>query len=227
MNSVGKLATMGLVGGTVAGASLVQPKTKNGENLANKFNTALNLGALTATPFLVKELIKANPRTSVKVAQKAGSLIEKGIEYVTKLAKGDTAKKVVSYVKNVLEKVKGTKIGGKVVEKIGSVVKNIASNASVQKVVTKATQALEKFVQSPTTKKGKIGLIAAGVALLAYAGIKTITKFFKKEGAIDQKYDDLHKQYERMVAIHPIMNAQTGEPISFEDYCKYAQTFVK
>jgi hypothetical protein len=50
---------------------------------------------------------------------------------------------------------------------------------------------LKTFAKSSTAKKGAIGLVAAGVALLAYAGIKTITNYYKKEGAIDQKYKDM------------------------------------
>lgn len=234
ISSVGKLAGMGLVGATVTGASIIQPKTKKGEENLNKFQTAVSLGALTATPYLVKEAVKANPRTTVKIAQATGTAIEKGTEYavkygkqgldyIAKVLKTERGQKVVSFV----NKLKNSKIGNKVVDAVSKVTKKLASNETVQKVITKASEALKNFASSSTAKKGKIGLIAAGVALLAYAGFKTITNFYKKEGAIEQKYDDLHKKYERMLKIDPITDARTGEPISFYEYCKLAQSMLK
>jgi len=238
ISTVGRLATMGLVGGTVAGATVAKPKTQKGEHNLNKFQTTVSLGALAATPFMIKEAVKANPRGAVKFAQNAGAAIEKGaeyavksgkkaVEYIEKAAHSENGKKAISFAEKVINKVKNSAFGQKVIKQAANVFNKVKSNATVQKVVTKAEKALKDFAKAPTTKKGKIGLIVAGATLLAYAGLKTITNYYKKEGAIDQKYDDLHKKYERMVAIAPIINAQTGEPISFKDYSKLAQTMVK
>ena len=238
ISAVGRFATMGLIGGTVAGATVAKPKTRNGEHNLNKFQTAVGLGALTATPFLIKEAVKANPRGAVKFAQNAGAAIEKGAEYAVKYGKkageyiqkaatSENGKKVVSFAQKVLNKVKSSKIGSKLFDKIGEIAQKVTTNATVQKTAAKAAEALKKFASSTTAKKGAIGLIAAGTALLAYGVLKGITNYYKKEGAIDQKYDDLHKKYERMLEIDPITNAQTGEPVSFEEYCKIAQTMVK
>lgn len=238
ISAVGRLATMGLVGGTVAGTAVAKPKTQKGEHNLNKFQTAVGLGALTVTPFIIKEAVKSNPRTAVNVANKAGVAIEKGAKYaveygkkaaefVSKNKNNKYVESATKVVKDLFNTFKNSKIGKEVINVVKESVKKIASNSTVQKVVVKAEKALKDFAKAPTTKKGKIGLIAAGAALLAYAGLKTITNYYKKEGAIDQKYDDLHKKYERMIAIAPIINAQTGEPISFKDYSKLAQTMVK
>ncbi len=76
ISAVGRLATMGLVGGTVAGATVAKPKTQKGEHNFNKFQTTVRLGALAATPFLIKEAVKVNPEGAAKLAQKAGAGIE-------------------------------------------------------------------------------------------------------------------------------------------------------
>lgn len=227
ISSVGKLASMGLVGGTIAGASIVKPKTKKGEENLNKFQTVTSLGALTATPFLVKEAIKTNPIATAKVEYHVGNGITKAAEYVNKAIKGETGSKVVSFVSKLFNKVKTSTVGSKVVDAVSKVVKKVASNNTVQKVATKVAEGLKKFSSATKIGKGKYALIAAGVSLLAYAGYKVITNFYKKEGSIEQKYDDLHKKYERMLKIDPITDARTGEPISFDEYCKLAQTMLK
>lgn len=201
ISAVGKLATMGLVGGTVAGATVAKPKTQKGEHNFNKFQTTVRLGALAATPFLIKEAVKANPRGTVKLAQHTGAAIEKGAEYAVKYGKkaaeyakkaatSESGKKVVSFVQKVVSKIKSSKIGQTVLDKINKVGSYKIKGKPVEILFDVATK-LKKFIEAPTTKKGKIGLVAAGVALLAYAGIKTITNYYKKEGAIDQKYQDM------------------------------------
>ena len=195
ISSVGKFATMGLVGGTVAAAAVAKPKTQKGEHAANKFSTAMGLGALAVTPYLVKQAAKINPSAVRRAEYYTGKGIEKAVQYTTKYGKkaieSQTGKKAISYLTKVFDKVKSTKIGQTVINKITKVAKDVASNKSVQNVANKAAQALKKFANSSKLGKGKMALIAAGVALLAYAGVKTITNYYKKEGAIDQKYKDM------------------------------------
>lgn len=188
---VGKAAVYGLCGGTIAGA-VIKPKTQSGEHAANKLSTGVTLGALAATPYLVKSIVTKNPRSTVKIANQAGKTIEKGIEYAAKYGKKALNSDFVQKnCRGLYVKFKNTKIGQKIINAVNKGIYKISSNKTVQKVVTKATEALKTFAKSSTTKKGAIGLVAAGVALLAYAGIKTITNYYKKEGAIDQKYKDM------------------------------------
>ena len=189
--SVGKAAVYGLCGGTIAGA-VIKPKTQSGEHAANKFSTVAGLGTLAATPYLVKSIVTKNPRSTVKIANQAGKTIEKGIEYAAKYGKKALNSDFVQKnCRGLYVKFKNTKIGQKIIDAVNKGIYKISSNKTVQKVVTKATEALKTFAKSSTAKKGAIGLVAAGVALLAYAGIKTITNYYKKEGAIDQKYKDM------------------------------------
>ncbi len=190
MINVARYGALGLVGGTIAGAT-IKPKTRNGEHSVNKFSTAVGLGALAATPYLVKQAVKANPELATKVATKVGAGIEKATEYAAKAANSDTARKAINYISAAFHKVKSTKIGSKVVDAVTKFAKKVASNKTVQNVATKASAALKKFAMESPAGKGKIALIATGFALLAYAGYKTITNFYKKEGAIDQKYKDM------------------------------------
>jgi len=192
MLNVAKYGALGLVGGTVAGAAIGKPKTQSGEHAANKLSTGVTLGALAATPYLVKSIVTKNPRSTVKIANQAGKTIEKGIEYAAKYGKKALDSDFVQKnCRGLYVKFKNTKIGQKIIDAVNKGIYKVSSNKTVQKVVTKATEALKTFAKSSATKKGLIGLAVAGGALLAYAGIKTITNFFKKEGAIDQKYKDM------------------------------------
>lgn len=191
MINVARYGALGLVGGTIAGAT-IKPKTRNGEHSVNKFSTAVGLGALAATPYLVKQAVKANPKTAVKIAHATGNAIEKGIKYAAKYGnKALDSDFVQKNCRGLYVKFKNTKIGQKVIDAVNKGIYKVSSNKTVQKVATKAAEALKKFASSSTAKKGAIGLVAAGVALLAYAGFKTITNYYKKEGAIDQKYKDM------------------------------------
>lgn len=192
MLNVAKYGALGIVGGTIAGAAISKPKTQSGEHTANKFSTAMGLGTLAAAPYLVKNLVKNNPRSTLKIAHKTGVAIEKGIEYAAKYGKKALDSDFVQKnCRGLYVKFKNTKIGQKVIDAVNKGIYKVSSNKTVQKVATKATEALKTFAKSSATKKGLIGLAVAGGALLAYAGIKTITNFFKKEGAIDQKYKDI------------------------------------
>lgn len=178
---VGKAAVYGLCGGTIAGATVAKPKTQKGEHAANKFSTAVSLGALATTPYLVKQAVKANPRTYVKVANKAGHAIEKVIKYV-KEPLGKAITNFGKYIRKAISEIKNEKLKNKLFDKF---------EKFGMKYEPKVSKKVEEFLKSSTTKKGAIGLAAAGVALLAYGGFKIITNFYKKEGAIDQKYKDM------------------------------------
>lgn len=218
--SVGKVVGLGTTVGLVGVTALGQPKTKSGEKFQNNMSTLAGLGVLGATPYLVKKGVNALPKEfTTKVVTRTGAGIEKAINYTTTKAP------------QIATKLKSSKIGtkildyaGKAVAKVGNLIKG---NATLSKIVNKGAQALEKFVKLPTASKGKYALIAAGIAILAQAAIHIIRNHDRKSGAIDQKYSDLRKEYEVMVNTKPIMDARTGEPISFDDFCKIAQTYVK
>ena len=191
MLNVAKYGALGIVGGTIAGAA-IKPKTQSGEHTANRLSTAVGLGTLAATPYLVKNIVTKSPKTTEKVAIQAGKTIEKGIEYTAKLGKKIyNSNFVQKNCKGLYDKFSKSNIGSKIISKITEIGKKVLSNDTVKKVVTKASDALQKFSKAPTAQKGLYGLAAAGVAFLAYAGIKTITNYYKKEGAIDQKYKDM------------------------------------
>lgn len=196
----GKAAVYGLCGGTIAGA-VIKPKTQSGEHAANKFSTVAGLGTLAVTPYLVKQVVKANPKAAEKIAHATGNAIEKGAEYAVKYGKkageyikkaatSENGKKVVSFAEKVVNKFKNTKFGEKILNMINKAGKTKIKGKPVEILFDLATN-LRKFIEAPAAKKGKIAIVASGVALLAYAGIKTITNYYKKEGAIDQKYKDM------------------------------------
>ncbi len=215
---VGKVGTAGLVG-VASAIALRRTNTEGGEKRVNNFSTAAGLGALGGLAYAGKVLVKKNPQVVEKAALKTGTFIEKAIKFVA-----DKAPIVLNKIKSNKFGKKALDVAAKVTKKAVNVVKN---NSTLSKLANKATVAIKKFAGMSTAKKGKVGLIAAGVALLATLGLNLVKNHYKKEGAIEQKYDVLRADYEQMLATNPIMNGQTGEPISFDDYCKVAQTYVK
>ena len=216
---VGKIATVGLTGGLVAPLVLANPKTEKSDKVRNSAQTAVGVAALTGLTLATKDIVTRNPETVAKIATKTGTFIEKAIKFVAEKAP------------KVLDMVKTTKVGNKVLEVVSKVAKKagevIGKNANLKNVVQKVVDAVKNFGKMSTAKKGKVGLIAAGVALLTAGALNLIKNHYKKEGAIEQKYETLRADYERMLTLNPIMDARTGEPISFEDYCKAAQTYLK
>ncbi len=215
---VGKIGTVGLVG-VVAATAFQKANTEGAEKRKNNLSTALGLGALGGLAYAGKEFVKKNPQVVEKAGLKATSFMQKVVNLASKNAT------------KILEKVNNTKVGNKVltsISKAGSVLKGKLANSSLWgKISNKITNFIGKFNGMSAAGKGKFGLITAGVALLAAVGLNLVKNHYKKEGAIEQKYDTLRADYEQMLATNPIMNGQTGEPISFDDYCKVAQTYVK
>ena len=187
---IGKLATYGLMGGVVTAAA-VKPKTKAGEHFQNKAGTVFGLGVLATTPYLAKRAVKGNPKLADKVAMKTGTFIKKAAKY---------ADDTISFVD---AKIQGTKVGAKVLAGLKTFAAKVAKKTGkflnsnpkykivVRNVVKKVANGIEKFAKAPTATKGKYALITGGTALLAYAVLKGITNYYKREGAIDQKYADL------------------------------------
>ncbi|MBR1461089.1 hypothetical protein IJ596_05605 [bacterium] len=218
-NLVGKMSALGMAGGVVAPLILTNPKTEKGEKVRNNAQTAAGMAALTVLPFAAKEIVSRNPQTAEKVAQKAGTLMEKGIKYV------------VENTPKVIAKMRKSKMGQKIVNVVAKaglkVLDLFEKNPKIGNAAEKVVNALEKFSKSSTATKGKIGLIAVGAAALLAGVNKLFKNYYKNEGKIEQKYEDLRAKYERWVKVAPIMDAQTGKPISFEQFCVMAQTYVK
>lgn len=221
------LGSFGALGATTAAGVYVlkQPKTRQGEHHKNQIGTAFGLGTLAATPYLAKSAAKALPGLTGKVTTATGKGIEKAAGYVAAKIPVVT-EKVAAKMPGIIDKISSTKVGAKVLDivlkgakKVANFVKN---NKVLAKVPEKVLAAAEKFGKLSTQQKGKYALIAIGAGLLATAAVKLITGHFRKSGAIDYKYDEMYKDYQAMVATNPIMNARTGKPISFEDYCKHA-----
>lgn len=231
---VGKVAlgSFGALGVTTAAGvyALKQPKTREGEHNKNQLGTVFGLGSLAATPYLAKSAAKTFPGLTGKVTMATGKGIEKAAGYVaTKIPAA--AEKVAAKMPGIISKIGSTKVGAKVIDivskGVSKVVNFVKNNKVMSTVAQKVATAAEKFGKLSTQQKGKYALIGVGIGLLATAAAKLITGHLRKSGAIDYKYDELYKDYRNMVATKPIIDARTGEPISFEDYCKYHQTMLK
>ncbi|MBR6301785.1 hypothetical protein IKR55_03505 [bacterium] len=181
------LKTVGVtsLGGMLLSPVIIKPQTEDGARAKNRFDTIFSLGALATTPYLAKELVVANPKMVNKLALKTGTLAERAILFVEKKAPV------------IIERIKGSKLGAKVFAVCAGAAKKVVvfvkNNKVLKSVADKAILALEKFVKSPVAKKGKIALLAAGIALLTLAVLKSIANYYKREGAIDYEYLVLNK----------------------------------
>lgn len=227
--------------------SISQPKTEKGEHKRNVAETTASLAALGVITAATVKGVKNNPKLANKYFTKAGRGIEQGVAYVTnnapklvnKIRLSKAFQNVTIAANNVLNKVKSSKItqnitnsnlfnklSSKVTQDAKKLVNTVATK--VKPLLNKASNSVTKFNALSTAKKGKFALVAVAAGLLAYAATKGIANYLKKEGAIGQKYDTLRDEYELMLASgHPITDARTGQPISFDDYCKAAQTMLK
>ena len=222
-NLVGKMSALGMAGGVVAPLILTNPKTEKGEKVRNTAKTATGMAAIIATPFAVQGFVSRKPEVAEKVAAKAGTLIEKGLKYLA-----DKTPVVVN-------KIKTSKVGKKALEVldkpgrkvVGALKDALKKSPKAEGIVDKVVKAFKEFPSLPAVKKGRVGIAVAGVALLATAAAKLLKNYYKNEGKIEQKYEDLRAKYERWVKVSPIMDAKTGEPISFEQFCVMAQSPLK
>ena len=182
MVGIANIARCSLLGGVVTAASVAKPQTKKGEHFMNGVSTAATVGLIGTAPFLAREFVKANPEKVAKVALKTGEAVEKVIKYAATKYPG------------IIGKIAKTKIGAKVLTYLSGAYKNlkkfIVSKPLLKKGAAKVVDALRKFVKAPAVTKGKYALLAAGVGLLAYTAHKTIAHYYKKDGAIEQKYAD-------------------------------------
>ena len=166
-------------------------RARKNEHAANKFSTTLGLGALASTAYLVKEVSKTKPSLARRAEYYTGKYIEKTAQYCKDALKSTTGKKITNCITSVNNKLKSSALAQKIAKTAREIVNKLSSNKTVSNVISKVSKKLQNFPNMSKLSKGRIVLKTAGVALLAYAGFKTITNYYKKEGAIDQKYKDM------------------------------------
>jgi hypothetical protein len=137
----------------------------------------------------------------------------------------NSAKKAAEKFKDVKQKL-NVNIDAKTIQKNGllSKIKTHVGDAINKlkgtKVYDAASKAVKDFMSKTPAQKGKIALVAAGVALATGAIINIIRNHDYKAGKIDQKYEDMKSN-------NPIIDARTGVVISKADYEKLANTYLK
>ena len=183
---VSKALAYGTCGGLgLMAIAAAKPRTERAEKTRNSIYTAADLGALAATPYLVKEVVLRNPEPVKKVVLKTGNLIERIIVFFENKAP------------IIIERVRASKFGVRVLDALTRasemVVVFVKKNEVLKNIAKKTIAVLEKFVAAPAATKGKYGLIAGGVLLLTHLALKTIKNHYRKDGAIEQKYADLKK----------------------------------
>lgn len=171
------------------------------EHFQNKVSTAAGLTLATALPAAAMVAVKKNPEKALKIATKTGAGIEKAAKYiaekapalVSKIKGSKVGSTVINKAEKAAEKVMSTSAGKSFASKITGAFKKFAALPAVKKAVNYVSSAVSKFAKAPTATKGKYALLAAGIGLGAYVVGKLVTNYYRKEGAIDQKYYDMRK----------------------------------
>lgn len=170
-------------------------RAKSNEHAANKFSTAVGLSTLAAGSLILQHTANKNPVYIKKVEYNTGKYVEKIQNYIhKKYYKAVHSKKgqiIIEQIKNKYSELKKSNLGTKISERISSITEKIKSNKSVQKNINDIITKWHKFTKGCKVTKGKYALVAAGIGLVSYLANKIISNYYKKEGAIDQKYRDV------------------------------------
>lgn len=136
-----------------------------------------------------------------------------------------SAKKAAKKLKDAKQKL-NVNIDAKTIQKKGLISKlktyvgGAIKKAKGTKAYKIASKTVKDFMSKTPAQKGKIGLVAAGIALTASVIIRLIRNHNYNAGKIDQKYEDMKNNY-------PIIDAETGDVISKKDYEKMVNTYLK
>ncbi len=181
------------------------------------------------------DFIKNNPVMSFIGTFAAGfgvlAAVDKaGTKLIDKFAKVADSEKVLKSIVKFRDTLNNSKVLNKVskfVSKFPSPIKDIGRTAAVfAPLIVIAVQIGHMFNHQS---------VKAQVVNRNYEELKQAQQNIKDHIA-DEKLDatvvkksisDLHKDYEKMLSNKPVMDAKTGEPITFEQYVKLATTFVK
>ena len=194
------------------------------------------LGALwNAKDYLSQKIdvIKNNPVISSVATFAAGfgvlSAVDKyGFKGLMKVINSVDDKKVMPYLKKVRNALNESKVLNKASEyisKFPSPIRDIGKGAAeLAPLLIIGTQIAHMFGH----QRAK-----ANVASRNYDDLRQAQEMIREDIA-DEKIDsrrktiaDLHSEYEQMLKTKPVMDAQTNEPISFEQFVKLATTMVK
>ena len=171
-------------------------RARSNEHAVNKFSTALGLSTLAAGSLILQHTANENPKYIRKFEYKTGKYIEKVQNYIhskyNKLVNSENGKKIIEQVRNKYSGFVKSDFGSKITEKINSVAEKFKSEKNIQKITNEISKKWHKFTNGCKVTKGKYALVAAGIGLVSYLAHKIISNYFKKEGAIDQKYKDMN-----------------------------------
>lgn len=196
------------------------------------------LGALWgAKDYLAKkvDLIKNNPVISSVVTFAAGfgvlaAVNRGGSKLLIKALNSVDDKKVVPHLRKIRNALNNSKILDKISEfsaKVPSPIKDIGKGAAeLAPLLVIGTQIAHLFSHQR---------VKAQVANRNYEEFKQAQEIIKDD-IVNEKIEksvhkksiaDLHAEYEQMLQTKPIINAQTKEPVTFEEFVKLATTLVK
>jgi len=196
------------------------------------------LGALWgAKDYLAKrvDIIKNNPVISSIATFAAGFGVLAGVDKLgtkglVKVIEKVDSKKVLPYLRkarNVLNESKVLNKASEFMAKFPSPIKDIArSTATLAPLLVIGTQIGHIFghqsVKNRVAQRNYEELKQAQENIRQDIADERINNSIKKKTIAE-----LHDEYEQMLKTKPVMNAQTKEPITFEQFVKLATTYVK
>ncbi len=165
---------------TMVGARYDFKKAEKKEKFFNDLSTNVGVGSTVAAGYGAHALLKNNPKKAIQLYQATDKYLFMGLE------------KASTFMGKVINKIKGTKVGKKVADKTYNGLRKAVKNDTVKRSLKKIMNSLEKVVNMSSAKRGKYALLGAGIALATGLVVKMIRNHDKKEGAIEQKYQDMN-----------------------------------
>ena len=170
-------------------------RARNNEHKVNKYSTAAGLGTLAAGSLTLQYLSNKNPEYLKDIQNKTGKYVENAQNYIknqySQAVNSEKGKEIIEQIKQKYSELKKTDLGSKITEKFNSIAEKIKSDKSVKKIIKEIDSKWHKFTKGRKFTKGKYALVAAGIGIVSYVAHKLISNYYKKEGAIDQKYQDM------------------------------------
>jgi len=177
------------------GAIYNYDSARKNEHTKNKCTTAAGLGTLAASSLTLQYLSNKNPEYLKNIQNKTGKYVENAQNYVKtkyfQVVDSEKGRKIIEQIKQKYSEFKKTDLGSKITEKINSIAEKIKSDKSIKKIIKEIDSKWHKFTKGRKFTKGKYALVTAGIGIVSYVAHKLISNYYKKEGAIDQKYKDM------------------------------------
>lgn len=177
------------VNGIVGAQHYEYNRAKKAEKRANNLSTITGTAVLAGIPYAVSKFKLLDTVPMARAEYFLSNKIEKVMEKFTKYCRNahDYAMKTLNNTRTNNPKLYNKFAKSKVAELLDKIINSGTTWDTICKIKGK----YRDFKQLSKINQGKKVFITVGIGLLACAGYKLLSHYFRKDGAIDQKYNDI------------------------------------